>query len=100
MRCGNSKWGYRHIAHRWSRSFEGHIKATLVLWDKEGKQGEKRIYCLKVAASEKRHWFKVVWTTAYVSTDHGIHLYIITATWDAKQSDVPADQKTGCAKIK
>lgn len=84
LRCGNSNWGYRHIEKRWSDDFEDKLKATLVDWDKKDESGNKTIYCKKYAVSDDKYWFKVVWSTGDVDTDPGINLYIVTATWDAK----------------
>ncbi|MEQ4717893.1 hypothetical protein [Nonomuraea sp. B19D2] len=100
LRCGTKEWGYRHIAHRWSKSFEGRIKTTLYRWDKFGAENNRRIYCLKVAASVTRYWFKVVWTSAEIPGAGYKRFYIITATWDSRQAGIPEDQKSGCAKIK
>ncbi|MBA8954484.1 hypothetical protein ACFQU9_45380 [Actinomadura namibiensis] len=85
LRCGTTKWGYRHFSKRWSKSFEAKISKTLAAPTKPIiKNGNTLIYCRKYKISNAKYYFKVVYSVKDVPGSITGNTGIITSTWDKK----------------
>lgn len=85
LRCGTKHWGYRHIAHRWSKTYARRLRHTI-----EGPTYQRQVHGDSYAHCHwiggKKAWFKVINTK--LKSGHGV----ITA--------VREDRHHYCAKHK